>query len=53
MTEEQLDLVYEVRQRIERAITALVRKELLKQPLTPAQDDLIRTQLTENYRFWE
>jgi hypothetical protein len=53
MTETELDLVYEVKEKIEEAISALVNKILVKHRLTDEQDHLIRTQLTESYRFWK
>lgn len=53
MTEEELDVVYEVRERIEKAVSIIVDAGLEMQPLTPEQDELIRMQLTENYRFWK
>lgn len=51
MTEDDLDRVYEVREQIETAITALVNKMLAAEK--PEVDELVRTQLTENYRFWK
>lgn len=53
MTEEELDRVYEVREVIELIVTEFVTAFLEKAELTPEQDDLIRIQLTENYRFWK
>ena len=50
MTEAQLDQVYEVREKIEKAITDLVNE--MTKNLDSEVDELIRMQLTENYRFW-
>lgn len=50
MTEEELDQVSKVREQIEMAITAVVDRATAKLP--PHVDELVRTQLGENYRFW-
>ena len=53
MTEEELNKVFEVRARIEKAIGIIVNAGLKLELLTQDQEDLIRMQLTEEYRFWD
>jgi len=53
MTEQELDQVLFVREMIEEEVTRLVTAMLDPTKLTPKQDELIRMQLTENYRFWK
>ena len=49
-TEDELDLVHEVKERISAAVTELVNTMTVDLP--EHVDDLVRTQLTEQYRFW-
>jgi hypothetical protein len=50
VTEEQLDEVHRLKEEISRAVTALVNK--MTKGIDPEIDELVRTQLTEQYRFW-
>lgn len=50
MTEGQYEVAHEIRERLEEAITELVRKRL--EGLPSEVEDHIRTLMTENYRFW-
>jgi L-lactate utilization protein LutC len=50
MSEEDLDLTHEVKERISAAVTELVNKMTAQLP--EHIDELVRTQLTESYRFW-
>lgn len=51
MTEEEFDHAHELRQKIEAAIEALVNDALKNEPAEI--DNLIREQMTENFRFWK
>jgi predicted transcriptional regulator len=51
MNEEDFDRVYELREKIEEAITKLVNKALENEKRDV--ENLVRVQLTENYRFWK
>lgn len=51
MTEAELDHVYELREKIEAAVKALVDEALKNE--TAEIDDLVRMQMTENFRFWK
>jgi hypothetical protein len=53
MTEEEHERVCAVVSTISTRVTGLVAMLIGKANLTPEQDDLVRTLLTENYRFWE
>jgi len=53
MTEEDYDRISEVKEALSRKITKLVNDTLAKAKVTPEQEDVIRTQLTEEYRFWK
>jgi DNA-binding GntR family transcriptional regulator len=53
MTEDELDQVHELREQIEAAVTKLVGKMLADAKVPEKIEDLVRTQLTENYRFWK
>lgn len=50
-SEAWYDQVYAAQARIAGRVTNLVDE--LTSGLTPAQEELVRTLLTENYRFWE
>lgn len=49
-TEEDLDKVHEVKERIDEAVMALV--DQMTADLPAHIDDLVRAQLTESFRFW-
>lgn len=51
MNEDEWDVVYDTKAKIEQRIQA-VMEELTKK-LTPEQDTALRTQLTEEFRFWK
>ncbi len=51
MTEEQLERVHERKEAISTSVTALVAQMLEGE--NPEVEYLVRTQLTEQYRFWK
>lgn len=51
MSDEWYDQVYAAKALISGKVTQLVDE--LTSGLTPEQDELTRTMLTEDYRFWE
>jgi hypothetical protein len=53
MTDQELDEVYEIKNKIELEVTRVVNNEINQAKLTNEQIKLVRTLLTESYRFWE
>lgn len=50
MSEEQLDQVHEVKERVWAAVHELV--DAMTEGLSADADNLVRAQLTEEFRFW-
>lgn len=51
MCEEELNQVYEIKEKLYHKLHEIVNQESMY--LTPEQEDLLRTQLHENFRFWK
>lgn len=52
MNSEELDEVFDQREYIANRVTELVNTLLDEAKLTSEQEELVRMQLTEEYRFW-
>jgi len=53
MNSEELDEVFDQQEYIANRVTELVSTLLDEAKLTSEQEELVRMQLTETYRFWK
>ena len=53
MDEDSLDKIFDLKEVLWKKIHKLVSKEIAKAGLTDDEDELLRLQLTESFRFWK